>query len=210
MVQKGGVGLFDALTTLRAIRRFKPTPIGDEDVRTLMEMAVMAPSGRNTQPWEFIVVRRGEVKERLKPFIVEAWRSTIASLPPATEEQARIYKASTRMVENTENTPALIFACVDLRRAAGRRVDPRRMGWYPSLCASIYPAVQNLMLAARGLGLGSCLTTAGLRREADLKRILGVPEHVRLATIIYLGYPEAEFAKPRRLPVQRLVHHEAW
>ncbi len=191
--------------TMRAVRGFRPDPVEDEDVRTVLQAAVMAPSSGNSQPWEFVVIRDAGIKGRLGTIISDRWHrlmdSRIAKMPP---DARRIYEGATRLVDSTAAVPVVILACLDLNRAS--RSEEARY-------ASIYPAVQNLMLAAWSLGLGTCITTHGCsapRGEAEVKKALGIPEHVKVAALVYLGHPARPHGPPVRAGVDQVVHHDAW
>jgi nitroreductase len=115
-----------------------------------------------------------------------------------------VYDEATEMLRNTEKAPVIIYCCVDLNHA-GKSEEVRY--------ASIYPAVQNLMLAAHGLGLATCLTVHGstsTRGEPEVKKILGIPEHVKIACLVYLGYTAVRLGHPKRKPVEKFVHYDGW
>lgn len=198
--------VLEAIHTLRAVRHFKPNAVEDEKIRTILDAAIRAPSGGNTQPWEFVVVTDPQLKQGIKQPIAEAWRALMKSpriqaLPPKVKA---IYEEATELVEATEKVPALILACIDLNRAS--RSEEARY-------ASIYPAVQNLMLAAHELGLGTCLTTHGstpTRGEDEVKRVLGIPRDVKVACVIYLGYPARKLTPPKRRPIREVTHYNKW
>ena len=193
------------IETMRSIRDFKPDPVEDVKVRTVLEAAVMAPSSGNSQPWEFVVIREEEKKRLVGNVIGNRWHklmdSYINTLPP---EQRRIYESATELVDRTSSVPVVILACLDLDRAS--RSEEARY-------ASIYPAVQNLMLAAWSLGLGSCITTHACsvaRGETEVKQILGIPKAIKIAALIYLGYPAKPHRPPTRKAVERVVHYDGW
>jgi nitroreductase len=193
------------IETMRSIRDFKPDPVEDDKVRTVLQAAVMAPSSGNTQPWEFVVIREKGKKRLVGNVISSRWHrvmdSYIATLP---SEERRIYESATQLVDHTSDVPAVILACLDLNRAS--RSEEARY-------ASIYPAVQNLMLAAWSVGLGSCITTHGCsvpRGEIEVKELLGIPKRIKIAALIYLGYPARPHRPPTRTGLERVVHYDAW
>lgn len=199
-------GIFQTIHTLRSVRSFKTDEVEREKLDQILEAATKAPSGGNFQPWHFIVVRDPKVKARIKEPILEAWRRVMKSpywqrIPPASRP---VYDEATSLVENTEKVPVLLFACIDLTKVS--TTDESKY-------ASIYPAAQNLMLAAHALGLGTCLTTHGsapTRGEKEVKQILGVPESVKVACMIYLGYPSKKLGPPSRLPAKERAHYDRW
>ncbi len=182
---------------------FKPDPISGETVRTILEAASKAASGSNTQPWEFIVVQDPKVKAQLTKPMLETWMKRIAGAG-MSGPMKDVYDEATEMLRNTEKVPVIVYCCLDLNR-----VSKSEEVQY----ASILPAVQNLMLAAHALGLGTCLTVHGstsTRAEPEVKKILGVPDHVKIACLVYLGYPARKHGPPKRKPIQNYVHYDIW
>lgn len=203
------VGLFEAMRTQRAIRHYKLDPVPDDAVTRILEAAVRAPSGANAQPWRFIVIRDPRLKQQVAHYYRQAVLDTYgpALEPPyadTTSPAAQRRMASRRwFIEHFGDIPVLILVCVDLRNSPpGTTVH--QMG------SSIYPAVQNLMLAARGLGLGTVLTTIYKRYDAEIKKLLGIPEGVETACLIPLGYPEDRFGGSKRRPLREVVFYDGW
>ncbi|HUI01459.1 MAG TPA: nitroreductase family protein [Nitrososphaerales archaeon] len=193
------------IATMRSVRDFKPDPVDDDKIRTVLEAAVRAPSSSNSQPWEFLVLRDAKVKRRVGEVVSARWHALMdagmAKMPP---DRRRIYDGATRLVDHTGTVPVVILACIDLNRAS--KSEEAKYG-------SIYPAVENLMLAAWSLGLGCCITTHGsstARGEAEVKKVLGVPESIKVAAMIYMGYPSKKHRPPIRAAVDRVVHYDAW
>lgn len=194
---------FEVVRTQRAMRRLKPDQVSEDDLWTILETAVMAPSGGNRQPWNFIVVREAEKKRRIGEWYLEAWERTYG---PAREAmtadpaQARTFASADHLARHMADVPVLIIATI--------RKDQFAIG--PTLGASIYPAVQNLMLAARALGLGTTLTTLHKFHEEDVKKLLGIPENVETMALIPLGVPQGKFGAPSRMPVEKVVYWDGW
>ncbi len=196
--------LLEGINTLRSIRRFKPDPVPDEVVKTILKAASKAASGSNTQPWEFIVVRDPKMKARLTEPMLRTWLERLGSGPGMTGRVKDVYDEATEMLRNTEKVPVIIYCCLDLNRVS--KSEEIRY-------ASIFPAVQNLMLAAHAQGLGTCLTAHGstlTRGEPEVKRILGIPDHVKIACLVYLGYPAVKLGPPRRKPINNFVRCNHW
>ncbi len=203
MAMSREVTLLQGISTLRSVRQFKPDPVSLDEIKTVLEAAAKAASGSNTQPWEFVVVQDSKVKARLTRPMLDPWMKRIAGsgMSGRTKE---VYDEATEMLRNTEKVPVIIFCCLDLDRVS--RSEEVRY-------ASIYPAVQNLMLAAHALGLGTCLTVHGStpsRGEPEVKKILGVPDHVKIACLVYLGYPLRRHGPPKRKNSDRFVHYDRW
>ncbi len=198
------LSLVKGINTLRSVRKFKPDPIPENALSTILEAASKAASGSNTQPWEFVIVRDVKLKERVKEPMLKTWLQRISTIPGMSGRMKDVYDEATEMLRNTEKVPILVYCCLDLNRVS--KSEEVRY-------ASIYPAVQNLMLAAHALGLGTCLTVHGstpTRGEPEVKKILRVPDHVKIACLIYLGYPDFKLGPPKRKPIDKFVHHDGW
>ncbi len=174
----------------RAVRAWAERPVEDDVLRQVLQAAVHAPSGSNTQPWRFVVVRDAEVKAHIAAEYelaqVEAGGGSEGAAPGARETMA--------------SAPVLVVPCV---RVPGRT---GRAGFQTG--ASIYPACQNLMLAARILGLGSVLTTRHRVRREQVHAILGIPADWESAAIIPLGWPDRAYGPNRRPPVEDFVAYD--
>ena len=199
---------FDAVTTQRAMRRLKPDPIPDAALRRVMDAATCAPSGGNRQGWSFLVVRDPAKRARLGELYREAWGELVkvpyyasAAKAPPDSPAGKMLASARHLGEHLGEAPVLILACI--------AVDP---GVAPSVTtgASIYPAVQNIMLAARALGIGSCLTTIHRFRDAQVKELLGIPPNVETAALIPLGYPLGKFGRPPRRPLREVAFADRW
>ncbi len=198
------MSLLEGINTLRSIRKFKPDPVPDEVIKMILNAASKAASGSNTQPWEFVVVRDPKVKARLKEPMLKTWLQRLGSGPGMSGRMKEVYDEATEMLRNTEKVPVIIYCCLDLNRVS--KSEEVRY-------ASIFPAVQNLMLAAHSLGLSTCLTVHGstsTRGEPEVKKILGIPDHVKIACLVYLGYPAVKPGPPMRRPVEKFTHYDRW
>ncbi len=198
------IGLFEAIHSLRQITRYRPDPVPREAIDQIIVAATMAPSGGNRQPWEFIAITERELVAQVGGLYREAWMEALGATPPANEPP--VYRAARYLAEHMAEVPALILVCVDHSRgsAAYTPGEPIVRGRYAS---SIWPAVQNLFLAARALGLGTRLTTAHLRREAEIKALLAIPEQIETVALIPLGYPRGRFGPPQRRPASEVTSY---
>ncbi len=199
---------FDAVTTQRAMRRLKPDPIPEAALRQIMDAAICAPSGGNRQGWSFLVIRDAALRARLGELYRECFGELIklpyyagAAKEPPDSPTGKMLASARHLGEHLGEAPVLILACV--------AVDP---GTPPSVTigSSIYPAVQNIMLAARALGIGSCLTTIHRYRDAQVKEFLGIPPNVETAALIPLGYPLGKFGRPPRRPLREVAFADRW
>ena len=199
---------FDVVTTQRAMRRLKSDAVPNDILHKIMDAAICAPSGGNRQNWSFVVVRDPVKRARLGELYREAWGELMkvsyyagAAKEPADSQAGKMLASARHLAEHLGEAPVIILACVSL--------DP---GIKANLTtgASIYPAVQNIMLAARALGIGSCITTIHRFRDAQVKELLGIPAEVETAALIPLGYPLGKFGRPPRRPVREVAFADRW
>jgi nitroreductase len=204
------VGLLEGLATTRAIRRYQDIPVPTEALRAILFAATRAPSGSNRQPFRFIVLTDGRRAQQAKGLIAEGARRLWdgkrsqdgydrGSGAAATSPKARMARVMQEFVDNFERVPVLILPCLVRYR------QPT-----PTEGASIYPACQNILLAARALGYGGVLTGWHQAVEAELRGLLGVPDEVFMAATITLGRPVGSHGPVRRRPMGELVFEEQW
>ncbi|MEX2229854.1 MAG: nitroreductase family protein [Dehalococcoidia bacterium] len=184
----------------RAVRAFADRDVDDALVDAVLTAATHAPSGSNTQPWRFIVVRDPAVKAQLSEAYAEAQRSQYGSGDGSGTASAAA--AGGPPPTPWANVPVLIVACVRVPARTGRA------GFQTG--ASVYPAVQNLMLRARSLGLGTVLTTLHRRNRDRIHAILGIPDDYDSAAIIPLGWPAVAYGRNRRAPASAVTMHDRW
>ena len=195
------ISLFEAIETQRAIRRFKPDPVSNELIVKLVEAATRAPSGANTQPWRFLVIRKSYFKNKIAEYYKKSWykyyEKRIYNPIPK-----RIKVNATYLANHIQEAPVLILICIE------HGGTPSTM----SRGASIYPAVQNMLLAARGYGLGSVLTTLHKNYEDQIKEIFGIPENVETAALLPIGYPAEGngYGISKRMSPDEVIHWDVW
>ena len=210
------LGLFEALRTTRAVRRLRPDPIPDAVLMRVLEAATWAPSGGNRQPWRIVLVRAPETKAALQQLYATPWRAysqhsreALAQLPqPARQKAERNLDAADYLAEHLHEAPAIVVFCFDPRLLAitdAKLARPSVVGG-----ASIYPAVQNLLLACRAEGLGCTLTTLLCQSEDQVRPLLGLPEPWATAAFVPIGYPvgRGHGAPVTRLAVSQMVYAE--
>ena len=200
------VGLLEGLATTRAIRRFRADPVSEEDLAAIFFGATRAPSGSNRQPFRFLVLRDGpraqEARSLLGGAFREAWAVKAAADGYAEDDgsrRARTARALQQFVEGFEDVPVVVLACLARYRAP-----------HPTEGASVYPACQNLLLAARARGLGGVLTMWHAGVEDELRALLGIPDGVAIAATLAVGHPEGGHGPVRRRPLRELVYEDAW
>ena len=196
--------LEEAMRTQRAIRRLKTDPVDDALVLRVIELALKAPTGSNAQNWEFIVVRDPAVKAKLGRLNRMAWRLYGGIGKRLAERQGdeamkKIIKAVAWQADHFEEIPVIVVACL-------RSVI---LPWPPAIASSmygsIYPSVQNLLLAARAAGLGAALITLPLWSKFLAQRALGLPFSIAPCAVIPLGWPQGRYGPTRRRPVEQVV-----
>ncbi len=204
------VGLLEGIATTRAIRRYRDEPVPPEILRDILFAATRAPSGSNRQPFRMLVLADGpkalEAKALIAASAQRIWGSkrradSYDAGSGAVEDspKARTARAMQSYVDNFERVPVLILPCL----VRYRQATPFEGG-------SIYPACQNVLLAARALGYGGVLTGFNFGVDAELHRLLGVPEEVFIAGTITIGRPRGSHGPVRRRPLGELVYEEAW
>ena len=200
--------LFDVIHTTRAMRRLKPDPVPDALVRTILEAGACAPNGGNTQRWRFMVVKDPQIKRKVQGFYKRAFDEVVgprylkSTPPPGVSREAydRQHAAVEYLTDHFHEAPVWIVACLEEGTAAPTR-------WSG---ASIYPAVQNMLLAARALGLGATLTTRHLLYEKETEAALGLPPGVHSYAILPIGYPMGKFGPVGRGPLADIVYEDRW
>jgi nitroreductase len=213
------VDLVDALRSTGAIREFLPDPVDDEVVGRILDNARFAPSGGNRQGWRVVVVKDPDERRALRDLYVSGWREYLAQrqaglVPwaPVTDDEAeREALAQAHAVpsepggfaERLDEVPVLLVVLADLRALAA--VDRGFDRYTMAGGASIYPFAWNVLLAARAEGLGGVMTTVAIRREPEVKALLGVPDELVVAGVIALGRPVAQPRRLRRRPVEEFA-----
>jgi nitroreductase/uncharacterized protein YndB with AHSA1/START domain len=213
-----GGDLFEALHSQRAVRRFRRAPLADAVLRQILAAATRAPSARNAQPWAFVALRDAALRRAVGRVYRDAWQRAQA-FTARTDADADIrgradyapmMRAVDHLAEHLHEAPVLVLCCLDTNRL-GPMADGHGHIVAPlSAYASIFPAVQNLMLAARGLGVGSTLTTLLYGAEVALRDAVGIPDHVHVAALVPLGYPTRPFRATQRRPLDEVAFVDRW
>lgn len=194
----------EAMQTCRAMRYLKPDPVPEELIRDVIRAATCASSPGNSQGWEFVVVRDAERRKA----IGQAIRADLKPLIPAsaTEQdpsRRRMLAGLHHLLDSLERVPVLIFVC-------GAAVYPPQRPSAEWIAPALLPAAQNLIVAARSLGLGTVFTMLHRASEKRVREILALPEAVRIEVTIPLGWPARNFGPLRRRPLDDVIHWDAW
>jgi nitroreductase/uncharacterized protein YciI len=199
------LGVFEALGSARAMRRLRPDPVPDELIEKLIWAATRASNPGNSQGWDFVVVRDAGQKRALRDAIASGMKGFLASLPRAggSAAERRMIEGARHLVDGLDRVPVLIAVCAS-------RVYPPDAPSDLYVWSAVYPASQNLIVAARALGLGTTFTTFQSVAEPEVRRILGIPDDVFIGSLIPVGWPEGAFGPLRRKPVEQVIHRERW
>ena len=197
------VPLLEGMRTTRAIRRFRTDPVPFELVRKVVEAGIFAPSGGNRQPWMFVAVtepeRRAWIAERYRrafdTYIAPAIEA--AARPDYPEAKRRNLESAIHLAKNLADVPVHLFVAAWTRRGQ------------PQLQA-VYPAVQNVLLACRAVGLGACLTELHLTHAREVDEYLGLPPDRPSAVMIPIGWPAIPYKRPLRRPVDEMLYRERY
>lgn len=194
------ISLGEAIFSLRAIRRVRPDPIPDGDLRDILEAAIQAPNGGNAQPWRFLVVRDAELRARLGALYREAWWAKRADEgirgPEDLDPANRVSAAAMRLADEFGEAPAVVLLCATAPGAGA-------MG-------SVIPAVQNLLLAARALGVGGTITTLHPSVDERVKALFAIPPEAQIVYAVRLGYPRGAFGPVTRKPLPEVAASDRW
>jgi nitroreductase len=209
---------FDVVATQRAIRRFLPDPVPDDLLARVLDAATRAPSARGAEPWAFVVVRDAALRAEIGRLYLAAWE--MAEQFTEAADADRDVKASPHYARMMRGADALARAlgAVPVHVVCG--LDHARLGPIAdgagglrspgAAYASILPAVQNLLLAARAVGLGTTLTTLHRAFEPALRELLRLPDSIEPVVLVPLGFPRDRFGATRRRPLCDVVHLDRW
>jgi nitroreductase len=220
------IGLFETIYSARAIRRLKPDPVPEELITAVLDAAIRAPSGGNAQSWAFIVVRDADQRRQLGAIYRKA--SDIAEAIYAARGRpahmsarqfARFMASGKYLWDHMGEAPVLLIPCAHAPPMPPREALPPGLAarWGDEVAyaerirgASIYPAIQNIILACRGFGLGTVITTNHIRCEDEVKALLGIPEDVSTFALMPIGWPIDKFGPLTRRPLTEVAYRDHW
>jgi nitroreductase len=220
------LGLFDAIHSARSIRRLKPDPVPPALIDKILDAAIRAPSGGNAQNWAFVVVRDAAMRQALgaiyrKASDIAAAVYAVRGRPAHLSDRqfARMLGAGGHLWEHMGEAPVLLIPC-GVRPAVPPRatLPPEIAAHYEDELAyaerirgaSIYPAVQNIILACRALGLGTVITTNHIRCETEVKALLGIPDDAATYALMPIGWPLDPFGPLTRRPIAEVAYADCW
>lgn len=202
-VDETGDAVLEVMATCRAMRWLRPDPVAPEIVERLVWAATRAPSPANTQDWHFVVLDAAEPKRRIGDAVRAAMAAMVAAMPRPDRTTRLMLDGTAHLLDTLATAPVLVFVCGGVAYPPGR--PDERMTW-----SALYPAAQNLLLAARAHGLGTVLTTLHLAAEPVVRDVLAIPADVRIAATIPIGWPDRPFGPVTRRPVADVLHRNGW
>jgi nitroreductase len=185
------------------MRQLKPDPVPKELVERILWAATRAPSPGNSQGWDFVVVDEPDPKARIAQAIRAAMAERVAAMPRPDRTMRLMLDGTATLIDTLDRAPVIVFV-------AGPVIYPAAAPHERFTWSALYPAAQNILLAARALGLGSVFTTMHLTAEPTVREVLAIPEPIRIAAMIPIGWPVGRFGPVNRRPVEDFVHSNRW
>jgi nitroreductase len=220
------IDVFEAIHTARAFRKFKPDPVPEAVITQILDAAIRAPSAGNAQNWAFVVVRDAAQRQRLGEVyrkgsdIASAMYAARGRPPHLTEEQfQKMMTSGGWLWDHMADAPVILVPCqtapvlppMETLPADVRSLYEQERHYVERIRgASIYPAIENIILACRALGLGTTITTNHIRCEGEAKEVLGIPANVQTFAMMPIGYPLGKFGPVVRRPVAEVTYADRW
>jgi len=206
-------GIFEVMFSTRSMRRLKLDPVPDEVIYKILDAGIRAPSGGNNQHWRFVVVKDPQVKQEVQRIYQKGWSEVQAmyrtrTAPEHMEEGKfrRLLDTAAYLAEHLAEVPVLLFACLK-----ERPMPPQLAAKLARLSgSSIYPSVQNILLACRAQGLGATLTTVCSLYEDEIRAVLHLPNDVSTYALLPIGYPQGKFGPVKRMAVEEVTCVDQW
>ncbi len=191
--------LFAVVHRQRACRAYADAPVGDDDIAQVLDAATFAPSAENRQPWEFVVVREPSTCAAIGALTARAWDAGGRDFSIGRLSPALLADVDAGATGGVAGAPVVIVVCADTERGLPQTVP-----------SSLFPAIQNLLLAATALGLGSALTTITTAFAGELRALLALPDSLVPVAVVPLGHPARRLGAPRRDPFSAHTHRERY
>jgi nitroreductase len=195
--------VFEAMSTCRAMRYLEPDPVDDELIEQIITAATWAPSPGNSQGRDFVVVRDPAKKRAIGRAIAEVMEGPVAAMERPDRTHRLMLDGTAHLIRTLETCPVLILVC-------GKAVYPYAAPRESFVWSSIYPAAQNLIVAARALGLGTVFTTFHGVAEPVIRDTLDIPDDVHVGCLIPVGWPARKFGPVERVGYEQVVHIDRW
>jgi len=201
------LNLLSVFRSRRSVKEYLPKKVSNGVLLRILEASRWAPSAHNAQPWRFIVIQDSATKQRLAKAMASRWNEDMGKDGVPKEQRESLVKAS---VERFENAPILIIACLSMENMDEYSDERRKKIEYVMAVQSVAAAIENMLLAAHGEGLGSCWFCAPLFCQDMVRKILKIPQHVDPQALITLGYPTDKPNPTSRKALEEIVHHDHW
>lgn len=195
--------VFEAMSTCRAMRYLKPDPVDDALIEQVITAATWAPSPGNSQGRDFVVVTDADKKRAIGDAVEAALAGPVAAMERPDRTHRLMLDGTVHLIETLKNCPVLILVC-------GKTIYPYAKPRESFVWSSIYPAAQNLIVAARALGLGTVFTTFQGTAEPTIRATLDIPDDVHIGCLIPLGWPDRKFGPLQRVGYDQVVHRNGW
>ena len=196
------MNVIEAMETCSATRYLKPDAVPQDLIERVIYAATRASSPGNSQQWDFIVVRNPEAKQKIRDLLAPRFKA-MREGASTTGRVSRMLAGATHLAESLNEVPAIIFVC-------GPVAYPPNAPMEQFVWSALYPAAQNLIVAARSLGLGTTFTTFHMFMESELRELLGIPEGIKFGVMIPIGWPRNDFVKVTRKPISKVIHWDKW
>jgi len=195
--------VIEAMETCSAARYLKPDPVPQDLIERVIYAATRASSPGNSQEWDFIVVRNPEAKRKIRDLLAPRFKAMRETMSTPSQTTNRMLGGAIHLAETLNEVPAIIFVC-------GPVAYPPNAPMEQFVWSALYPAAQNLIVAARSLGLGTTFTTFHMLMEGELRELLGIPQAIKLGVMIPIGWPQKDFVKVTRKPIAKVIHWDKW
>jgi nitroreductase len=198
------VEVIEAMESCIAMRYLREDPVPEADLERLVYAATRASSPGNSQGWDFVVITDPEIKREIGDRVAAGMAPVFKNLPEGVDGvQTRMFRGAGYLAQNFAKVPAWILGCA-------RKIYPPQAPTDEFMYSTIYPAAQNLIVAARSMGLGTTFTTFQRVAEDVIRKSLAIPDEVFLCVLVAVGYPERAFGRVRRKPVAEVLHWNRW
>ena len=194
--------VIETMETCSAARYLKPDPVPQDLIERVIYAATRASSPGNSQEWDFIVVRNADAKQKIRDLLAPRFKAMRAGAQTG-RVTSRMIDGAMHLAETLNEVPAIIFVC-------GPVAYPPNAPLEQFVWSALYPAAQNLIVAARSLGLGTTFTTFHMFMENELRELLGIPAEIKFGVMIPIGWPQGDFVKVKRKPVAKVIHWDKW
>ena len=190
---------FDVVHSQRACRDFSTEDVDDDTLAQVLDAATFAPSAENKQPWAFVVVKDEAVRRRIATLTKQVWEGGAREYEQTHLDARILADVDNGTTEGFARAPVVVVVCGDRAQAFER-----------TLPSSVFPATQNLLLAATAIGLGSALTTLATAMAKDLAESLRLPESLKPMAVVFLGWPAKKLGPPRRISYTEKTHRDRY